>query len=191
VLSLCTLVALIGQSNLSPTRCVVASYVPSLCCLFSFFYSRRVVDLNVGGTVPALFILHHAVLLVLVFGLNFEVPGWMLDAPFWFSSTSIIISPTSAMQSWEIDTAKLTTTDNVHFFIQAQSDIMYAAVIRTCLSVSSGERILERLMKWSYTAWCASFVALYALRPDLAKTRPAQLSSEAKAVFLITARLLV
>jgi hypothetical protein len=126
-------------------------------------------EFNVGATVPVLLSLHHAALLVLVLWLNLAVPGWMLDAPFWFNSVSGIMFPTSAMQSWEIDTAQTSATDKVLFALQAHPDIKYAAVIRTCLSLSSGVGIKESLMKWSYAAWCASILASFALRPFLTK----------------------
>lgn len=67
----------------------------------------------------------------------------------------------------------------------------YAAVIRTCLSVSSSEGILERLMKWSLTAWGTSIVALYAFHADPTKGWTAIKHNDMVAVFLVAVRLRV
>lgn len=191
LMSLGTLVALSEGSSLTPTRRVVLSFIPSLYILFASFYSGRTNALNMGSTVPALLFLHHAALLVGVLLLNLNVPGWVLDAPFWLISVSSILSPTSAMQAWGVDTAKTTVTDKILYVFQGHADLVYAAAIRASLSLSSGDTAAVELMKWSWTAWCASILVFYALRFELTKQLTATTASQLMGpmAFLATARL--
>jgi hypothetical protein len=123
--------------------------------------------------------------------LNLSVPGWVLDAPLWMSSISSIFSPTSAMQTWGVDTAKTTVTDKILYIFQGHADLVYAAAIRASLSLSSGDAVAVELMKWSWTAWCASIIVFYALRADLTKLLTATTASRLMGpmAFLATARL--
>jgi hypothetical protein len=190
-MSLGTLVALSEGSSLTPTRRVVLSFIPSLYSLFASFYSGRMNVLNVGSTIPAFLFVHHAALLAGVLLLNLSVPGWVLDAPLWMSSISSIFSPTSAMQTWGVDTAKTTVTDKILYIFQGHADLVYAAAIRASLSLSSGDAVAVELMKWSWTAWCASIIVFYALRADLTKLLTATTASRLMGpmAFLATARL--
>jgi hypothetical protein len=190
-MSLGTLVALSEGSSLTPTRRVVLSFIPSLYSMFASFYSGRMNALNVDSTIPALLFVHHAALLVGVLLLNLSVPGWVLDAPFWLSSVSSILSPTSAMRTWGVDTSKNTVTDKILYIFQGHADLVYAAAIRASLSLSPGDAVAVELMKWSWTAWCASILVFYALRFELTKLLTATTASQlmGPVAFLATARM--
>jgi hypothetical protein len=125
--------------------------------------------LNVGSTVPGLFLLHHAALLAAALMLNMQnIPSWAMDGPYWLSAAAKVLLPVSALKGWGVDTDRSTSEDKMLWIFHGHADAVYAAAIRASLSAPPGATVID-LMKWSFTAWISVIAVFQALRRDLAR----------------------